>query len=400
MPPPSDTTRQATAIHCGAAASTRPELDGAIREAPLAAVSQLAGRRPDLSVVFVSTAYGEAIRPTLENLSDLIDTDCLIATTAEGVLANNKEYESDPAVTVWMASLPGATITPLALEHVQTPDGGTFLGWPNELDWPMNAGLLLLADPFSFPVDNLIRRLAEDRPGLPIIGGMASGGSRPGSNTLVVNRQTYDAGAVGVIIGGNVRIRPVVSQGCRPIGQPFVVTRAEDNMLFELGGEPAFARLQQLYGTLDDQDRQLVRSSLHVGRVASEYQDRFERGDFLVRNVVGADPETGVVAVGDCIRTGQTVQFHVRDATTAHDDLVELLRRNAGPTTAGGLVFTCNGRGSRMVKTASHDARCLQDILGPLPVAGFFAQGEIGPIGQKNCLHGFTASIALFEPAG
>ena len=400
MPPPSDTTRQATAIHCGAAASTRPELDGAIREATLAAVSQLAGRRPNLSVVFVSAAYGEAIRPTLENLSDLIDTDCLIATTAEGVLANNKEYESDPAVTVWMASLPGATITPLALEHVQTPDGGTFLGWPNELDWPMNAGLLLVADPFSFPVDDLIRRLAEDRPGLPIIGGMASGGSRPGSNTLVVNRQTYDAGAVGVIIGGNVRIRPVVSQGCRPIGQPFVVTRAEDNMLFELGGEPAFARLQQLYGTLDDQDRQLVRSSLHVGRVASEYQDRFERGDFLVRNVVGADPETGVVAVGDCIRTGQTVQFHVRDATTAHDDLVELLRRNAGPTTVGGLVFTCNGRGSRMFKTASHDARCLQDILGPLPVAGFFAQGEIGPIGQKNCLHGFTASIALFEPAG
>ncbi|NDH88994.1 MAG: hypothetical protein EBY61_10370, partial [Actinobacteria bacterium] len=148
-------------------------------------------------MVFVSAAYGEAIRPTLENLSDLIDADCLIGATAEGVLANNKEYESDPAVTVWMASLPGAEITPLALEHVQTPDGGTFLGWPDELDWPTNASLLLVADPFSFPVDDLISRLAEDRPDLPIIGGMASGGSRPGSNTLVINQQTYDAGAVG-----------------------------------------------------------------------------------------------------------------------------------------------------------------------------------------------------------
>ena len=400
MPSPSDTTKRLTGIHCGAAAASRHELDGAIREATLAAVSQLAGRRPDLAVVFVSAAYGEAIRPTLENLSDLIDADCLIGATAEGVLANNKEYESDPAVTVWMASLPGAEITPLALEHVQTPDGGTFLGWPDELDWPTNASLLLVADPFSFPVDDLISRLAEDRPDLPIIGGMASGGSRPGSNTLVINRQTYDAGAVGVIVGGNVRIRPVVSQGCRPIGQPFVVTKAEDNMIFALGGQPAFAQLQQLYGTLDDHDRQLVRSSLHVGRVASEYQDSFERGDFLVRNVVGADPETGVIAVGDCIRTGQTVQFHVRDATTAHDDLVELLRRTAGRRPAGGLVFTCNGRGSRMFETASHDARCLQEVLGPLPVAGFFAQGEIGPIGRKNCLHGFTASIARFEPVG
>ena len=400
MPSPSESATQPRAVRCAAAASTLPELDAAIREATLEAVSQLAGRRPDLAMVFVSAAYGAAIRPTLESLADLIDAGCLVGTTAEAVLANAEEYESGTAVTVWMASLPTAVITPMALEHVQTPDGGTFLGWPDELDWPAHASLLLVADPFSFPVDQLIGRLAEDRPGVPLIGGMASGGNRPGSNTLVIDRQTYDAGAVGVIVGGGVRVRPIVSQGCRPIGQPFVVTKAEDNMLFELGGRPAFAQLQAIYGTLDDHDRQLVRSSLHVGRVASEYQDRFERGDFLVRNVVGADPETGVVAVGDCIRTGQTVQFHVRDATTAHDDLIELLRRRSGPQPAGGLMFTCNGRGSRMFETASHDARCLQEVLGPLPVAGFFAQGEIGPIGQKNCLHGFTASIALFEPAG
>jgi small ligand-binding sensory domain FIST len=198
-----------------------------------------------------------------------------------------------------------------------------------------------------------------------------------------------------------VRVRPVVSQGCRPIGAPLVITRAEANVIHDLGGRPALERLREIYGTLDPADRELVRSSLHVGRVASEYQAAFRAGDFLVRNVVGADPESGVIAIGDLVRTGQTVQFHVRDAASAHDDLERLLAaaRAAGSRPAGALVFTCNGRGTRLFPTPDHDARCVQDVLGPLPAAGFFAQGEIGPIGRLNCLHGFTASVALFESA-
>ncbi|MFM7251404.1 MAG: FIST C-terminal domain-containing protein, partial [Planctomycetaceae bacterium] len=151
---------------------------------------------------------------------------------------------------------------------------------------------------------------------------------------------------------------------------------------------------------IDEVDRQLVRSSLHIGRVASEYQERFRRGDFLVRNVVGADPDTGVIAVGDLVRTGQTVQFHVRDAGTAHEDLLHLLAAAASPAPAGALAFTCNGRGTRLFPEPHHDARAIQDCLGALPVTGFFAQGEIGPIGKRNFLHGFTASIALVEAAG
>jgi hypothetical protein len=245
----------------------------------------------------------------------------------------------------------------------------------------------------------LIRRFEEDHPGVPIIGGMASGGHAPGSNTLLVGPRSYDSGAVGAIIGGGVRVRPVVSQGCKPIGRPLVITKAEENVIVELGGRPALERLREIYGDLDDADRQLVRSSLHVGRVASEYQESFQRGDFLVRNVVGADPDSGVIAVGDLVRTGQTIQFHVRDAASAHDDLHHLLSAQASPASppAGALVFTCNGRGSRLFPEASHDARCLQECLGPVAAAGFFAQGEIGPIGRRNCLHGFTASIALFE---
>ena len=395
----STNTHTGQSIRCSAAASTASSLHEAISTAYQEALVELGDSSPDLVVVFISAAYGEEIRPAMESLNEIAPSRYLLGTTAEAVLANNDEYESEPAVAIWMAKLPNAEIIPLTLEYSQTADGGTFLGWPDNLVWPKEATMLLLADPFSFPVDGLIARMEEDHPGLPIIGGMASGGNQPGTNILVINGETYDSGAVGIILGGGVRVRPVVSQGCRPIGTPLVVTKAEDNMLVELGGRPAFVQLRAVYETLDDHDKQLVKNSLHVGRVASEYQDHFEPGDFLVRNVVGADPETGVVAVGDLIRTGQTVQFHVRDAHTAHEDLETLLTRLNQKRPAGAIIFTCNGRGRRLFSTPSHDASCLQQLLGPLPVAGFFAQGEIGPIGSTNCLHGFTASIALFEVA-
>jgi small ligand-binding sensory domain FIST len=391
----------ATPIRCGAAASTAVELDEAIRLAADAAAAQVGGAA-DLAVVFVAASYGDSIRPAMEGLGDALGVPAVIAATAEAVLAADVEYESGPAVTVWMARMPGAVIVPFALEYEQTPDGGTFAGWPAALDgpWPDGAAVVLLADPFSFPVDAFIRRMEDDHPGVPIVGGMASGGYQPAANTLVVGQRTYDSGAVGFVIGGAARVRPVVSQGCRPIGRPLVVTKSEENVIVELGGRPALERLREIYVDLDQSDRELVRSSLHVGRVASEYQDSFQRGDFLVRNVVGADPESGVIAVGDLVRTGQTVQFHVRDAKTADEDLRALLEREKGGNAAGALVFTCNGRGTRLFDEASHDARCLREIIGPVPAAGFFAQGEIGPIGRRNCLHGFTASIALFEPRG
>jgi small ligand-binding sensory domain FIST len=390
-----------TTARCGSGGSTHPQLETALREATHQAVAGLAGMAADLGVVFVSSAHGAAIRPALESLTDIVPARTLFGGTAEGVLTDAVEHESGPAVAVWLASLPGGVIQPVSLEYTQTPDGGMFAGWPAGLDgdWPAAASLLLIADPFSFPVDAFLQRMEEEHPGVPVVGGMASGGSRPGANTLVVGERTYDSGAVGAVIGGGARVRPVVSQGCRPIGRPLVVTRAESNMLIELGGRPALERLREVYGDLSDADRALVRDSLHVGRAATEYRDTFGRGDFLVRNVVGADPESGVIAVGDTLRTGQTVQFHVRDAASAHDDLRELLvaERDTGAMPAGALVFTCNGRGSRLFQQPHHDAACVRDCLGPLPAAGFFAQGEIGPIGRRNCLHGFTASIALFE---
>jgi len=394
-------TMNDTLVRCAVGVSTDADITAALQAAAAEARAGLGSHAADLAVVFVSGSHDTPVRPALEGLADELRVPHVLAATAEAVLAGGHEYESGPAVVVWLARLPGATIVPLSLEYAQSVDGGVFLGWPDELagEWPEDATLLLLADPFSFDVERLMRRMDEDHPGVPVIGGYASGGMRPGSNTLVVGPSSYDVGAVGVVIGG-AAIRPVVSQGCRPIGEPLVITKAEENLIVELGGRPALTRLREIYGTLDPATQQLVKTSLHVGRAASEYQDHRQRGTFLVRNVVGADPEMGVLAIGDAVRVGQTVQFHVRDAASAHDDLVVLLaerriERAAAP--AGALVFTCNGRGSRLFDAPHHDAACLQESLGPVPAAGFFAQGEFGPIGRRNCLHGFTASIALFE---
>ncbi|MGH7139612.1 MAG: FIST signal transduction protein, partial [Pirellulales bacterium] len=177
----------------------------------------------------------------------------------------------------------------------------------------------------------------------------------------------------------------------------YVITKAEQNVILELSGKPTLAQLQELFETLSPRDQQLLQTGLHVGRVINEYQERFERGDFLVRNCLGADRETGALAIGDFVRPGQTVQFHVRDSQTADEDLRELLGRCGGKA-QGALLFTCNGRGTRLFEQPHHDAGVLRELLGPIPVAGFFAQGEMGPIGGKNFLHGFTASCALFLP--
>jgi small ligand-binding sensory domain FIST len=208
------------------------------------------------------------------------------------------------------------------------------------------------------------------------------------------------SGAVAVLVHGPIRMRTVVSQGCRPIGSPFVVTKADRNVILELGGRPALAQLQELFGSLAPDEQRLAQHGLHVGQVIDEYRATFGRGDFLVRNVQGADPDTGAIAIGDWVRVGQTVQFHVRDAATADEDLNLLLAAAKDESTAqckGALLFTCNGRGTRLFNQPHHDAGTVARYWNDLPLAGFFAQGEIGPIGGKNFVHGFTASIALFE---
>ena len=257
----------------------------------------------------------------------------------------------------------------------------------------------MLADPSSSAPHTVLDHFEAESPGVPVLGGMASGGHRAGENRLFHNSREVKHGAVGVTLRGGPRVRSVVSQGCRPIGKNYVVTRAEENVILALGGAPPMQRLRELFDTLSERDAELVRLGLHLGLVMNEYKETFERGDFLISNVMGADPASGSISIGSPVRAGQTVRFHVRDAETADEDSTSLLeadRAAAGSRAEAALLFSCNGRGTRLFPNPHHDASAIQKIDGPLPLAGFFAQGELGPIGGRNYLHGFTASIALF----
>jgi small ligand-binding sensory domain FIST len=383
-----------------AALSTATDTRQAVTEACSQALAPLQGR-PDLAFVFYSMHHAEGIGDINALAREVLRPRCLLGCSGESIVGNAQEIERSPAVSVWLARWERAVqLTPFHLFLERTADGPTLLGWPDELAGADDSFVLLLGDPFTFPVDLMFQRLEEEHRGLRVMGGMASGGRAPGECSLMLDDRVPDQGAVGVLVRGPVTVRSVVSQGCRPIGKPMVITKGRENVLLELGGRPAGEQLQELWQELSPRDQELVQQGLHVGRVINEYRGDFRRGDFLVRNVIGFDPKSGAVAITDLVRVGQTVQFHVRDAVTADEDLHELLQLDVTAhenKPAGALVFTCNGRGRNLFPQPHHDATVIRQEEGPIPLAGFFAQGELGPIGGQNFIHGFTASVALFE---
>jgi small ligand-binding sensory domain FIST len=380
--------------------STRPTAAEATRDAAGAAVRGLEGRPVDLAMLFSSQHHAEDAWDVLQAIHDVARPAAVIGCVAEAVVAGSREIEREPAVSVWLASLPGPVET-FHQVFVRTESGGAFAGWRFQAgDQPSGHGPvhLMICDPVTFPVDALLQHLNQALPGTLIVGGMAGGAQRPGATVLFRDRSIHHEGAVGVRLPGSVRIRALVSQGCRPIGEPYVVTRAEDNFLLELGGRPPLERLRELVATLGAPDRELVSNGLHLGQVIDEYKAEHEVGDFLIRGVLGANPDNGAIAVGDRIEVGQTVRFHVRDAAAADEELRSILEREVTQLPgrpAGALLFTCNGRGSNLFGAPDHDARLVTSMLGGVPVAGFFCAGELGPVGGRNFLHGFTASVAI-----
>jgi small ligand-binding sensory domain FIST len=283
------------------------------------------------------------------------------------------------------------------MEFVRTPSGGAYGGYRFG---PGPAGLhLLICDPFTFPASDLLAHLNRQVPGAVLMGGIASGGLAQRQSRLFLDGRVLSSGAVGAHLPRAV-IHPLVAQGCRPVGDPYTTTRADGNVIFELAGRSPLARLQELAARLPGRDRELLARGVQLGMVIDEYQAEPGQGDFLIRGIAGTDPESGAIAVGDEVEVGQTVQFHVRDADSADEDLRRTLERAAaalgGRRAAGALMFTCNGRGTRLFPEPDHDAGLLASMLGEIPMAGFFCAGEIGPVGGQNFLHAFTASIALF----
>jgi small ligand-binding sensory domain FIST len=358
---------------------------------------------PDLAVVFFSADAAPAADELAQGLRQRLAPRCVLGCVAEAVLGEDREVEGGPALSLWLARWPRpVTVEPFHLTLERTADGPSLLGWPDALTGadPAQTAVLLLADPFTFPADLFLAQAQELAPGVRVLGGMASGIRAPGQCRLIHTAGVANQGAAGVLLQGPVGLRSVVSQGCRPIGRHMVVTKAEENVIYELGGKPPLARLQELWNSLSPEEQELFQQGLHIGRVINEYGGDFQRGDFLVRNVLGVDRATGGLAITDRVRVGQTVQFHVRDGATADEDLHAMLQLDLGAhdrRPAAALVFSCNGRGTRLFGVPDHDARVIRGEAGPIPLAGLFAQGELGPVGGRNFVHGFTASVALFE---
>jgi small ligand-binding sensory domain FIST len=361
------------------------------------AMRALGDTAPSLAVLFASAHFLAVAEDLLAAITEQLGGPLpLVGCVGEAVAGGAREVESEPAVSLWLGADLGPVET-FAMEFVQTPSGGAYGGYrfPRE---PAGAHLLI-CDPFTFPADGLLAHLNEQVPGAVVMGGMASAARRPRQSRLFLDDRARSAGAVGVHLP-NVHIHPLVAQGCRPIGDAYIITRAEGNVIHELGGRPPLTRLREMAAALSGRDQELLAQGLQLGLVIDEYQAEPGQGDFLIRGVVGADPDSGAIAVGDRVQVGQTVQFHVRDAESADEDLRRALERASaalgGRRPAGALLFTCNGRGSRLFDRPDHDAGLIAATLGDIPVAGFFCAGELGPVGGQNFLHTFTASIALF----
>ncbi|AGA26240.1 FIST signal transduction protein [Singulisphaera acidiphila] len=379
-------------MKCVSALSTTTNTEAAIQEVVDRAAELMEGEAADLALVFASPHHAAGLEKMTEAIRSRHLGRHVLGCTGESIVADGQEIEGSPALGLWVARLPNVDLKPLRL----TFEEGTFSGLPAA----GGSSLLLLGDPFTFPPDPFLLQVNGELPGLRVIGGMASGGSVPGQNRLILDGETFEDGAVAISLEGALVLRTIVSQGCRPIGRPYVVTKAEQNLIRELGRRPALEVLGELYATLPKGDQQRVQNGLHVGRVINEYQESFQRGDFLVRNVLGAD-EVGGIAITDRVKVGQTVQFHVRDEETANEDLRALLEKDRelhpDANVRGALLFTCNGRGTRLFSQPHHDVALLQNVFAAIPAAGFFAMGELGPVGGQNFVHGYTASVVLFE---
>ena len=391
-------THSTSTLQFATAVSRKTDTEAATRDLADAILMQVGTAPIDLAFVFFSSHHAAKASMISAMLQKDLRAKVCLGCSGEGVIAGAEEIEAAAAMTIWVACLPGVAVTPLQLSVSQLQDQIRMPGWPEPGLEPST--FLLLADPFSTPMQEVLSLMTDRYPQGKVVGGLAGGGRDAGENRLLLNDQVFDGGVVGVQLTGPIAVRTVTSQGCRPIGERFVVTRAEDNLIHELGGVSALKRLQDVFESLGGAQRRDAHRALHLGIVIDEHKSHFERGDFLVRNLIGADQQAGAVAIGDVVQEGQTVQFHLRDAKSASDDLHFLLaadRAKHQNPPLGALLFSCCGRGEGLFGQPHHDSGVVQERLGSLPTAGFFAQGEIGPVGGRNFLHGYTASVVIFS---
>lgn len=368
-------------------------------------LEQLGGEPCDLACLFASTIYRASWPSLLARLHERLRPRALIGCSGSGIIGGGQELEWVPAVSLVAASLPGVKLFPFAVTPDELEDSSPGGFWVDKIGASPAAQpvLLLAADPFTCNPVKLVEELNATYRARPIIGGLVSGGNEPGEHLLFAGTTVSHEGAVGVAMAGNIVMDTVISQGCRPIGRPAVVTKADEHGVMELGGKPALAALHHVLSRLPAGDRELAQQgSIFVGLVIDEMRRQaFAPGDFLIRNIVGIDPDLGAIAVADDVRIGQTLQFQLRDPATSRQELRRLLLQrqpSPGLPPAGGLLFTCTGRGRSLYGLAHQDVKTIQTVSGKLPIGGFFCNGEIGPVGETNFVHSYTASLGLFRP--
>ena len=389
-------------MHFASALSHASHTDAAVSEVLDTVLERLPDAEAHLSFVFASPHHLKTLSNLLPMVQERLSTRILLGCTGGGVIGDRHEVENRPGLALMAAHLPGVTITPFHIEQGELEDTWPETYWQQKLSVSPAATptFILLPDPFTIDPQKLLDVFNGVFPQRPILGGLASGGQSSASCALFLDNEVVH-GAVGVVLEGDFTLRTVVSQGCKPIAQPQVITRCEGHVIYELGGRSALEVIKETIASLPPADQALARTALLMGRVIDEYKENYGRGDFLIRTLMGADPKSGAIAVGDSFRAGQTVQLHVRDAETAREDL-NLLMSELAPELAdhparGALLFSCNGRGAHLYGEPDHDSLVVTETTGDVPIAGFFCNGEIGPIGNTNFLHGFTASIGIFE---
>ncbi|HIF72632.1 MAG TPA: hypothetical protein EYQ61_08775 [Dehalococcoidia bacterium] len=388
----------------GSAVSDSPSFTEAVTQASEQILANLDGQHPDLAVVFISSHHAPSYFVAPEVLAEALGAKVLIGCSAAGVIGGGQEVERRPGIAISAAVLPGVELAPFHLnqDELPSPDAGpeewhALLGVRPE-DCP---AIMLLPDPFTLRSDHLLAGLDFAYSDAVKIGGLASGGGQPGANALFINGKSVRSGAVGVAFTGDLAVETVVAQGCRPIGEPLVVTESEGNVISKLGDQTPLEVLRDLFDAAETREKRLIRRSLQIGIIMDRLAQERSEGEFLIRNVLGADEEDGTLAVGELVQEGQVVQFFARDAQAADEDLRMMLEEYIdnldGDVPASALLFSCLGRGQYLYGSPDHDTTMFTDMVADIPIAGFFSNGEIGPVGDQTFLHGYSASFALFR---
>jgi small ligand-binding sensory domain FIST len=380
------------------------DVSAAFAEAAEDLQAELEGTAPDLLLVFASPDHAAGWERIASLASGRYPRALLAGCTASGVIGGAHEAEQGSALSLTAAVLPGVSVSGFRIEPEPPSHAhAATRGWRGRVGRrpEERPNFLLLADPFTSDVGDVIASLDREYPGAPKFGGLASGGRRPMENRLLLGKDVHRSGAVGVAMCGDLAVDTLVAQGCRPIGEPMIVTRCHDGLLQELDSRPPVEVLTELYRSMDARDRALMQHSLFLGLEMRADAVEHEAGELLVRNILGADEETGAIAVGAELRPMTVAQFVLRDAHAAEEELRRMLarQRRAGVRPAGALLFSCVGRGAGLFGCADHDTALFEEQLGPAPLGGFFCNGEIGPVGGSTFLHGYTSSFAMFREA-